>query len=151
MMKSRFIGTYVSCASALVVGGIMVAGCGSLAANRKAAVEVRSTNIGSAFLIVSPNNGTANDSMACNNSSTGFDCTRAFGFDSTQITFKTNSLASTQPYNVFIRNTSASTIRITLNLYMDDDLQDSGGYDIVAGDTVRIGEVRRTTARALNL
>ncbi len=150
-MKTNVNWTVLSVASAVAMASLMTIGCGSLGINKNAIVEIRSLNISQITLIVSPENGAANSTQACTNSLSGFPCSKVFGSDTTEIRFKTNSLASTLPYNVYVRNNSASTVRVTLNLIMDEDLLDSGGYDIAPGGTARIGEVRRTTAQALNL
>ncbi|MBN8691459.1 MAG: hypothetical protein J0L72_11840 [Armatimonadetes bacterium] len=133
-----------------ILGGLaLLSGCGGSAAwgrNQLATVEINSAAIEDLDLIVVPNEGGPDATVACSESYIGFDCGRLIGPDFTQIRFTTSSQASQHPYRVYVRNNGSRTRRVWLDVYFDNKPNYSYGFDVYAGETRWAAVVRRNNA-----
>lgn len=130
--------------------GILAAACGggssSLGSNSDVELVVSSNDIEDMSVIVSPREGGPNASNACTEDDRGFGCDVDLYNDATAYYFRTDSEASSRPFHVYIRNFVNATRRGTLDIYMDDELDFSVGFEVFANETYFIARIFRNNA-----
>lgn len=119
----------------------------NLGSNGKVVARIESTDIADLDLIVSPLRGGTNSPAACDLDTAGFGCRATLGSASSQLSFRTNSAASADPFYVYVHNrNTTSTRRITFTVTIDEEVKLTRGYDINPGQTFKVGEIRRNSA-----
>ena len=133
-MKAKLI---TSAILSIAVGAFL-AGCGGVelfGRNSDIEVTVNSTQANGLDLIVAPLDGTQNDPTACTANSNGFGCSRTVTATQLQYTFTTTALASSSPYNVYIRNNTNGVINETFILKIDGSTQFTITSNVPANST----------------
>lgn len=129
---------------------LTLSGCGGLDAlgqNPFTRARITATDgIADLDLIISPLRGAPNAVGFCSQNEAGFGCSPVLGSDFTEVQFRTNSLASTSPFYAYARNNGTVTRRIALLITMDGIQKLSRAYDVSPGATLKIAEIRRTSA-----
>ncbi len=130
----------------------LLAGCGGggsspqFGTNSEVSVQLFSTRIDDLQLIVSPKQQSPDSASACRETNDGFGCQQDLYNDATVYYFRTNSDASSRPFHVYVRNTSSRTIRFVLDIYMDEELKFSLGYDSYDRETIWMARIFRNNA-----
>jgi hypothetical protein len=139
-------------AASLIFFSVLIAACGGgggssqFGTNSDVEVLVSSNDIEDLSVIVSPLEGGPDVGNACREDDSGFGCDVELFNDATQYLFKTNSAASEKPYHVYIRNFANATRRGTLDIWMEEELEVSVGFEVFANETFFIARIFRNNA-----
>lgn len=146
---------------ALLAAAFLQGGCGGniaqvLGANSDVFLAVESRDIEDLVLIVAPKEGSAASSATCRTDAIATNptwCDAYLRADANEIEFTTTSDASERPYYVYVRNTSAATLRCTVYVEMvksGDRTSDRWTVDVLAGENLRVYRIFRNNFTRLS-
>lgn len=148
-MKRYWLGTL---GSLMLLLSFLIAGCSGgeqvLGANSRTEVVLESTGIDDLRLIISPEEGSANDADACTETDAGSLNCRLETPDpfTTILEFDTNSDASSRPYHVYIFNAGNTARQFSLDIVMDGGSKLTRTLTIDPGDTLFVARIFRNNA-----
>ncbi len=117
----KLCSTLVIMLGLLLIGGVILPGCGGSGANNSAIkITLTDPSANSLVLTVSPNSGSAADPLACSDTSGPVWCTRSLAAGSKEFTFTTDS--ALVPYFLYVTNTTGVVIN-NANLRIEVDGQ----------------------------
>lgn len=130
---------------------LLLTGCGGgtlFGSNSNIAVIASNPSQKGVELVVAPTQGRESDTAACTAASDGFGCAREINDLFITYRFQTNSLASQEPFFVYLRNTSESPRNVTLDIRVDNKQKVTESLLLLPKSTTLAAKIYRNNAES---